>query len=57
MVMRKESDLDRSHFMDRHPLLVIFHDPPTIKVEPDPVTGKTELHNVWLVSDPGSLAL
>lgn len=37
--------------MERHPLLVIFHDPPAIKLEPDPVTGKTELHNVWLVSD------
>ncbi|KAF2688822.1 hypothetical protein K458DRAFT_384988 [Lentithecium fluviatile CBS 122367] len=37
-----------SNFMDRHPLLVIFHDPPVIKLEPDPITGKTELHNIWL---------
>jgi hypothetical protein len=41
--------------MDQHPLLVIFHDPPNIRVEPDPITGKVELHNSWLVSFPGTV--
>jgi histone deacetylase 6 len=36
--------------MNRHPLVVIFHDPPAIRVEPDPVTGETQLHDIWLVS-------
>ncbi|KAH7089892.1 putative histone deacetylase [Paraphoma chrysanthemicola] len=36
------------HFMERHPLLVIFHDPPNFRDNPDPVTGKRELHNTWL---------
>ncbi|KAK7182955.1 histone deacetylase [Paraphaeosphaeria sporulosa] len=36
------------NFMDKHPLLVIFHDPPNLTLCPDPVTGKTELHNMWL---------
>ncbi|KAF2710887.1 putative histone deacetylase [Pleomassaria siparia CBS 279.74] len=35
-------------FMGRHPLLVIFHDPPEIMNIADPSTGKTELHNTWL---------
>lgn len=35
-------------FMERHPLLVIFHDPPSFKDHPDPVTGRRELHNTWL---------
>lgn len=35
--------------MEKHPLLVIFHDPPNLTLSPDPVTGKTELHNMWLV--------
>ncbi|KAF2878298.1 putative histone deacetylase [Massariosphaeria phaeospora] len=35
-------------FMDPHPLLVIFHDPPEMMNNPDPITGKTELHNSWL---------
>ncbi|KAJ4289743.1 Histone deacetylase hda1 [Kalmusia sp. IMI 367209] len=35
-------------FQDKHPLLVIFHDPPTLTTYPDPYTGKTELHNMWL---------
>ncbi|PZC92245.1 AcuC, Deacetylase, histone deacetylase and acetoin utilization protein [Pyrenophora tritici-repentis] len=35
-------------FMDRYPLLVIFHDPPGFQDYPDPVTGKNELHNTWL---------
>jgi histone deacetylase 6 len=43
--------------MERHPLLVIFHDPPSIKIEADIVTSKPELHNVWLVSQPCSLVL
>ncbi|KAF1961159.1 putative histone deacetylase [Byssothecium circinans] len=38
-------------FLGAHPLLVIFHDPPEIRVEPDPVTGKIELHNSWLTDD------
>ena len=36
--------------MDAHPLLVVFHDPPDMMGIPDPVNGKTELHNTWLVS-------
>jgi histone deacetylase 6 len=36
--------------MGSHPLLVIFHDPPTFQDNPDPVTGRRELHNTWLVS-------
>jgi histone deacetylase 6 len=36
--------------MGRHPLLVIFHDPPNFRDNPNPVTGKRELHNTWLVS-------
>lgn len=43
--------------MDRHPLLVIFHDPPEIQSFPDPMSGKTELHNTWLVSAEYSLVL
>ncbi|KAI4946549.1 hypothetical protein J4E91_007237 [Alternaria rosae] len=35
-------------FMDRYPLLVIFHDPPSFQDHTDPVTGKRELHNTWL---------
>ncbi|KAF1833144.1 hypothetical protein BDW02DRAFT_589899 [Decorospora gaudefroyi] len=35
-------------FMGRHPLLVIFHDPPSFQDHPDPVTGNNELHNTWL---------
>ncbi|KAF2033458.1 hypothetical protein EK21DRAFT_58471 [Setomelanomma holmii] len=35
-------------FMGQHPLLVIFHDPPNFQDNPDPVTGKRELHNTWL---------
>jgi len=35
-------------FMDRHPLLVIFHDPPNFHYSPDPVSGKKDLHNTWL---------
>jgi histone deacetylase 6 len=36
--------------MGRYPLLVIFHDPPSLQANPDPITGKRELHNTWLVS-------
>ena len=36
--------------MEAHPLLVIFHDPPDVMNRADPVTGDTELHNIWLVS-------
>lgn len=36
--------------MGRHPLLLIFHDPPSFRDHEDPVTGKRELHNTWLVS-------
>ncbi|KAH3955578.1 hypothetical protein HBH64_124100 [Parastagonospora nodorum] len=35
-------------FMGRHPLLLIFHDPPSFRDHEDPVTGKRELHNTWL---------
>ncbi|PVH99637.1 hypothetical protein DM02DRAFT_614881 [Periconia macrospinosa] len=35
-------------FMGRHPLLVVFHDPPSIKTQPDLVTGALDLHNIWL---------
>ncbi|KAL5114205.1 Histone deacetylase hda1 [Pleosporales sp. CAS-2024a] len=35
-------------FMGRHPLLVIFHDPPSFRDHADPVTGERELHNTWL---------
>jgi len=37
--------------MERLPLLVIFHDPPSFQANADPVSGKRELHNTWLVSD------
>ena len=43
--------------MERHPLLVIFHDPPEVSSIPDPATGKCELHNTWLVSAEYSRAL
>lgn len=43
--------------MERKPLLVIFHDPPSSQDHPDPVTGRRELHNTWLVSPDYSLAL
>ncbi|KAF2660148.1 hypothetical protein K491DRAFT_589511 [Lophiostoma macrostomum CBS 122681] len=36
------------HFMDAHPLLVIFHDPPGVMNRADPITGRVELHNIWL---------
>ena len=35
--------------MDPHPLLVIFHDPPSFQDHPDPTTGEREMHNTWLV--------
>ncbi|KAF1970095.1 hypothetical protein BU23DRAFT_214609 [Bimuria novae-zelandiae CBS 107.79] len=41
------------HFMERHPLLVIFHDPPNLTPCPDPVTGRSELHNIWLTDVVG----
>lgn len=37
--------------MEAHPLLVIFHDPPSVMNQPDPITGNVELHNIWLVSN------
>lgn len=43
--------------MERNPLLVIFHDPPSFQDHPDPVTGRRQLHNTWLVSTLSSLAL
>lgn len=43
--------------MGAHPLLVIFHDPPSFRDNVDPVTGKRELHNTWLVSQYSSLEL
>jgi histone deacetylase 6 len=43
--------------MERKPLLVIFHDPPSFQDHPDPVTGRRELHNTWLVSTHYSLVL
>jgi histone deacetylase 6 len=43
--------------MDRHPLLLIFHDPPSFRDNADPVTGKRELHNTWLVRPPQSCAV
>jgi histone deacetylase 6 len=45
----------RPDFMGRHPLLLIFHDPPNFRDNEDPVTGKRELHNTWLVSDSAVL--
>ncbi|KAH8716962.1 hypothetical protein GQ44DRAFT_775716 [Phaeosphaeriaceae sp. PMI808] len=36
------------NFMERYPLLVIFHDPPSFRDNADPVTGRRELHNTWL---------
>ena len=44
------ADRTRTNFTDRYPLLVIFHDPPNLISSPDVVSGKTELHNMWLVS-------
>lgn len=43
--------------MNPHPLLVIFHDPPGFKEYLDPVTGKGELHNTWLVSPSATHAV
>jgi len=43
--------------MELKPLLVIFHDPPSLQEHPDPVTGRRELHNTWLVSTNYSIAL
>jgi hypothetical protein len=43
--------------MGSYPLLVIFHDPPSFRDNPDPVTGKRELHNTWLVGPNSSLVL
>lgn len=36
--------------MEAFPLLVIFHDPPSFRDHSDPISGKSELHNTWLVS-------
>ncbi|KAF2129034.1 hypothetical protein P153DRAFT_357507 [Dothidotthia symphoricarpi CBS 119687] len=36
------------NFTDRHPLLIIFHDPPSFQDHLDPMTGQRELHNTWL---------
>jgi histone deacetylase 6 len=47
----------RPEFMGRYPLLLIFHDPPNLRDNPDPVTGKRELHNTWLVSTSTVLAV
>lgn len=41
---------DRPKFMEQYPLLVIFHDPPSLQDHSDPMSGKRELHNTWLVS-------
>lgn len=54
--LRQVTNEPRPHFMDAHPLLVLFHDPPAVMNMADSVTGKTELHNTWLVS-PYSLVL
>lgn len=35
-------------FMEQYPLLVIFHDPPSLQDHSDPMSGKRELHNTWL---------
>jgi histone deacetylase 6 len=43
--------------MGRYPLLLIFHDPPNFRDNPDPVTGRRELHNTWLVSSSTVLAV
>lgn len=36
------------YFMQAHPLLVIFHDPPEMMGINEPLSGKMELHNTWL---------
>ncbi|EMC96258.1 hypothetical protein BAUCODRAFT_69749 [Baudoinia panamericana UAMH 10762] len=36
------------NYMEARPLFVILHEPPGIVPEPDPRTGKIELHNLWL---------
>ncbi|KAF2280344.1 putative histone deacetylase [Westerdykella ornata] len=41
-------------FMEEHPLLVIFHDPPGWISQSDPVTGRVEPHNSWLTNDTKS---
>lgn len=41
--------------MEPFPLLVIFHDPPNYKDHSDPITGKGELHNTYLVSSTAVL--
>ncbi|KAJ4398464.1 Histone deacetylase hda1 [Didymella pomorum] len=35
-------------FMERKPLLIVLHDPPSFQDHLDPVTGRRELHNTWL---------
>ena len=44
--------LATSNYDTARPLLVILHDPPEMMASPDPRTGRTELHNSWLVSLP-----
>lgn len=44
------TDVPSDRFMGRYPLIVIFHDPPGFQDYADPVSGKRELHNTWLVS-------
>ncbi|KAF2200256.1 Arginase/deacetylase [Delitschia confertaspora ATCC 74209] len=36
------------YFMDAHPLLVIFHDPPDVTHIPNATSGKLEIHNTWV---------
>jgi hypothetical protein len=50
MIHGQELINNSPRFMEKYPLLVIFHDPPNVISRADPVTGSAELHNIWLVS-------
>jgi len=48
----KKLTTNRPNYYEARPLLVILHEPPEVLASPDPRTGKIELHNTWLVSQP-----
>lgn len=47
----QSTDICRPDFQEAHPLLVIFHDPPSVQAIADPVAGTRDSHNTWLVSN------
>lgn len=40
------------NYTEDRPLLLIFHDPPSLKGDPNPVTNELEPHNTYLVRHP-----